>query len=74
MKPKPFQHRQPFFIMSKALKIASFIATGAALGALAGKMVSNQVSRYRKITSDTAPSVKRFMESAAEEYKDFSFI
>lgn len=61
--------------MTKTLKVASFLATGAALGALVGKVVSDQMNKYRKLTAGTAPSVKRFMErTATEEDQDFSFI
>jgi hypothetical protein len=62
--------------MNKFLKVASIVATGAALGALAGKIATQEISRYKKqFTDKTARNVQQFLDrSSSEDEQDFSFI
>ena len=62
--------------MNRFLKAASIIATGAALGALAGKIATQEIAKYKKqFTDKTARNVQQFLDrNGTEEEQDFSFI
>ena len=62
--------------MNRFLKAASIIATGAALGALAGKIATQEIAKYKKqFTDQTARNVQQFLDrNGTEEEQDFSFI
>ena len=62
--------------MNRFLKAASIIATGAALSALAGKIASQEIAKYKKqFTGKTSRNVQHFLnQGGSEDEQDFSFI
>ncbi len=67
----------PTTIMKKYVKIVSFIASGVALGAIAGKFALEEKRKaIRDITGKPARNVKNYLFLSMEDndYSDYSFI
>jgi hypothetical protein len=64
--------------MKRILKIASFIATGVAVGALAGKITTHEMNKNKRVSSGkSAKNVKNYLAKThfdEKEESEFSFI